>query len=167
VNSNLTKEDLKRRRALFGSMRDGLRPLKPYWWRGKNGLLEIPVTTMPLLRLPIHLSYVLYLSTFSPTLALWYFRCAISLCRLTGVCPSVLLHPLDFLGREDSAGIEFFPAMNINSEQKLEVLSKALAIYCEQFNVVTMKEVALQIAAASQTDVVEHYVARSIGTVRK
>src|SRR5207249_7487452 len=96
--SSLTKEELKKRDALFGSVKDGFRPIKPHLIRTDGGeLVEIPVTTMPLFRMPIHFSYILYLSGFSRTAAMSYFRLALTLCRITNVRPSLLLHPLDFL----------------------------------------------------------------------
>jgi hypothetical protein len=149
-NSNLSKENLKDRSSLFGSFRDGVRPLKPYRWRGKVGLLEIPVTTMPILKAPIHLSYVLYLSTFSPVVAMGYFRAALSLCRLTGVSPSILLHPLDFLGKDDNTGLGFFPAMNLRCDNKLGLVSEVLKVYSDEFQVRSLREHAQHVAEVSQ-----------------
>lgn len=61
MTAKMTKEDREKRDELFGSVTDGLRPLTPYQWDLPQGpLLEIPVTTMPLIRAPFHLSYVLY-----------------------------------------------------------------------------------------------------------
>ena len=74
-SNEFSKEEREKRKQLFGSTKDGLRALKPYLWdlpalRGGNGdrgapLLEIPVTTLPILRVPIHMSYVLYLAVYS------------------------------------------------------------------------------------------------------
>ena len=42
-------------------------PAGAYRWRPPRGpLLEMPVTTMPVSRLPFHVSYLLYLARFSP-----------------------------------------------------------------------------------------------------
>jgi hypothetical protein len=139
LHSNLAGEDRKQRRALFGSFSNGFRPLKPYRWHTKDGLLEIPVTTMPMLRLPIHLSYLLFLSGFSEALALEYFRAALGLCRLTGVSPSLLLHSLDFLGEEDKVGLDFFPGLKLRTIRKLKFVGQVLRIYSEQFQVLDMR----------------------------
>jgi hypothetical protein len=121
MTAKLDPEERRKRAKLFGSVRDGLRPLNPYHWTLPEGrLLEIPVSTLPLLRVPIHLSYVLYLSTFSPWVARVYFEGALRLCRLTGVEPSILLHPLDFLSGEDVPSLAFFPGMQMPLAQKLE-----------------------------------------------
>ena len=102
MTARLSSEDAYQRKQLFGTLGEGLRPIRPYRWRlgaevPDGGLLEIPVTTMPVFRVPFHLSYILYLSAFSPALALVYFRMALMLCRATGTPPSLLLHPLDFM----------------------------------------------------------------------
>ena len=68
--ARLTPEERAQRSALFGGFSDGFRPNKPYRWTlsGGRSLVEIPVTTMPVSRLPFHMSYLLYLSAYSPAL---------------------------------------------------------------------------------------------------
>lgn len=141
MRSNLKGAELRRRRALFGSIADGFRPNRPYRFRfDGDELLEIPVTTMPGSRLPMHVSYLLYLAGFSHQLALGYFRSALALCKLTATTPSLLLHPLDFLGREDNQSLSFFPAMNMSSERKLELVAGALDLLAADYEIVTMGE---------------------------
>ena len=71
ARSNLSDEEKERRKALFGSFSDAFRPVKPYRWRLQAGdLLELPVTTMPLFKTPIHFSYLISLASFSRTVAL-------------------------------------------------------------------------------------------------
>ncbi|MCA9648086.1 MAG: polysaccharide deacetylase family protein, partial [Myxococcales bacterium] len=109
MTTNLSPEEKRKRAKLFGSVRDGLRPLKPYRWKlTKGSLLEIPVTTLPIFRVPIHLSYVLYLSAVSPWLARTYFRSALRMCRAADIEPSILLHPLDFLSGSDVPSLRSF-----------------------------------------------------------
>jgi peptidoglycan/xylan/chitin deacetylase (PgdA/CDA1 family) len=129
--ARLDRAQRAERRQLFGGVREGLRPLQPYYWRGIPGmaddrLLEIPVTTMPLLRVPIHLSYVLYLAGYSRGLARTYWRMALALFRLRSVAPSLLLHPLDFLGCDDDKDLAFFPAMSLPAAVKLEMAEEVL-----------------------------------------
>jgi hypothetical protein len=139
--AKLDPEERRKRAALFGSFRDALRPLKPYLWKLRaSELVEIPVTTMPVFRTPIHASYLLYIRGYSPSLALAYFRTALNLCRWTGVQPSLLLHPLDFLGHEDVNALEFFPAMSSPSHHKLDLLDAVLGTVQQNFQVVTMEE---------------------------
>jgi len=149
AKSSLSQEQSSQRKALFGSAKEGFRPLKPYRWQTASGpLTEIPVTTMPLARVPIHLSYVLYLATYSRSLSLTYWNTALTLCRLTNTQPSLLLHPLDFLGKEDCPELAFFPAMQTPAAPKLEVARKVLQTFHRQFHVVPMREHAQTLLSA-------------------
>jgi peptidoglycan-N-acetylglucosamine deacetylase len=141
ATSNLSKEEREQRKELFGTLADALRPVKPFRWRlDQRELLEIPVTTMPVFKVPMHLSYVLYLSKFSRPLARLYFRTALLMCRLTGTAPSMLLHPLDFLGAEDVSALRFFPGMDLPRERKLELVGECIDLMIEHYDIVTMRE---------------------------
>jgi hypothetical protein len=134
--SNEEKED---RKELFGKVRDGLQSNMPFeWhWRGRR-LVEVPVTTMPLFKAPIHGSYILYLGKFSVTLAKLYFWMALKMCKFAGVEPSILLHPLDFMGQEDDADLAFFPAMDQPAQKKIDLMSDCLEMLSNNFEVVNM-----------------------------
>jgi len=149
--AKLDPAERQRRGALFGSLADGLRPLTPYRWRVDDGtLLEIPVTTLPALRLPFHLSYVLYLSVFSEWAARAYFGTALAACRGARVEPSLLLHPLDFLGAEDAPSLAFFPAMQTSAETKLRRVRGYLERFASRFDVKPMGAYADAIVAARE-----------------
>jgi len=137
----MTDEERQKRKKLFGKFSDGFQSLKSRTLdvTGKD-LVEIPVTTFPLVKTPIHLSYLLYLSTYSRNAALAYWRAALAMCRATGVQPSVLLHPLDFLSGEDAPELKFFPGMNVSTHEKLAFVNDALSLYQSQFDIVTMRE---------------------------
>ena len=143
MTTRLSPEEKANRKLLFGTLRDGTRPIKSYKWQidgFPSGLIEIPVTTMPILKTPFHVSYILYLSKFSPVLGRMYFHMAMSLCRLSHVAPSLLMHPLDFLGGDDVKELSFFPAMNLPGRKKLELVSKVIKIYSQHFTIVPMQE---------------------------
>jgi peptidoglycan-N-acetylglucosamine deacetylase len=147
MTAKLPKDEKAKRSKLFGTVGDGLRPLKPYRWDlGGDTLLEIPVTTFPVFKVPIHLSYLLYLGTFSRLAAKLYFRTALLACRLTGTQPSILLHPLDFLGKEDDPDLGFFPAMNQPREKKLALAGELFAMLTKSFDVVPMGEHARRLS---------------------
>lgn len=141
MKSRLSQDALQQRKALFGSFREGFRPARMYRWQTAAGeLLEIPVTTFPGAKLPIHASYLLYLSLFSRRLALWYFKLALQSCVLTGVQPSLLLHPLDFLGGDDTADLGFFPAMQLPGAVKVDFVCQVLEVYRKTFEVVSLEQ---------------------------
>ena len=151
MTSNLTQAEREQRKALFGGFKDGLQPLKPYQWLTETAsLLEIPVTTMPLFKIPIHFSYILYLGSFSAPIALLYFRIALTLCKLTGTPPSLLLHPLDFLTGADVPELKFFPGMNLPLAKKQRLLAGAIDLLTQQFTVLPMGQHAQQLATTPQ-----------------
>ena len=150
MNSGLSREDRQQRKRLYGGLRDGFRPMNPFEWDlvENRNLLEIPVTTMPLLRLPIHGSYLLYLAKFSPVAAAAYFRSALTLYKLMGGSPSFLLHPTDFLGCEDVPEMSYFPAMDQPREIKLAQMQRFLSMLKERFQVASIDQKAEQILSA-------------------
>jgi len=156
MTANLSREEMRRRGRLYGTLRNGLQSIKPYRWQLKAGtLIEIPITTLPIIKVPIHLSYVLYLANLSSTVALRYFQTALKACQLTGTQPSLLLHPLDFLGRDDAADLSFFPGMNLPSEKKLEIVSEVLRMLSSHFVVITVGHHAREAAKALRLPLTE------------
>jgi hypothetical protein len=95
---------------------------------------------MPWFKVPMHVSYLLYLDQFSRPLAMTYWRMALTLCRLSGVAPSLLLHPLDFLGRDDDRDLDFFPAMRSTSARKVELVGKVIDEMAKHYQIVPMRE---------------------------
>ena len=89
LNSKLSAEEKAQRKGLYGKFSDAFGTLKPFVW--ENGLMEVPVTTMPLLRLPMHTTYLMFLAQKSEWLAKFYWNTAVTLCRVRGVAPSLLL----------------------------------------------------------------------------
>lgn len=125
----------------FSSLADALRSLRPHGITTKAGpLVELPVTTMPLTRAPIHFTYLSFLAQKSITAARVYWRTAMTLCRLRGVGPSLLLHPLDFLGEQDHPEMAYFPGMQLPRQVKLQLLSDTLADLAHDRRVITMAE---------------------------
>lgn len=137
--ARLSRDEKEDRKTLFGSFRDGFYPLKPFLWNTGDGhLLEIPVTTIPVFRVPFHLSYIIWLSNYSKSLALAYLKFAFTMCKLCRVEPSFLLHPLDFLGKEDAPQLSFFPGMNLSTDYKLAVAHGFFEMISRMFQVVPM-----------------------------
>lgn len=145
-SSKMTKEERETRKGLFGSWKDGFRSNRPYVWETEGyKLLEIPVTTMPIFKVPIHASYILFLATYSEGLAMAYLRFAIGMCKLTGIQPSLLLHPLDFIGSDDTDKLSFFPAMRIPHAKKVAVMDKVFRVMAKHYELVDMGEHARRI----------------------
>jgi len=139
LRSGLDGEQRAKASKLYGGWSSAFQSNRPYQ-RAINDskLWELPVTVMPFTRTPIHFSYFTFLAGFSKLAAKAYFRNAIWLCRLTGTTPSLLLHPPDFMGKEDDPDMAYFPAMGMNRNAKLEIVRWALKLYANTFDVVRM-----------------------------
>lgn len=139
--SNLSRAERKQRKGIFGTWHTTTKPVSPYHWKLENATLpEIPVTTMPIFRIPIHFTYVIHLSSYSRPIAHAYWQFSLAMCRWTNSNPSLLLHPLDFIGVDDEPELAFFPSMNIATERKLEELEYLLDKLAESFDPVPMGE---------------------------
>ena len=148
-SSRLDAAQREERADLFGSASEALRPLSPYRWDvGDEGIIEIPVTTMPGLRVPFHVSYLLYLAGRSPALARAYFRTALLTCRAARVAPSILLHPLDVLGGDDVRSLSFFPGMAMSGKEKRELVGGFLGLLAERYEICTVGEHAGSLAGS-------------------
>ena len=102
---------------------------------------------MPGLRVPFHLSYLLFLRRISRAAAWTYFRTTLALCRMTGVTPSYLLHPLDLLGGDRVRELAFFPGMDLSTETKIEFAHEVLEGLQTSFEVVPLEEHARAVEA--------------------
>ena len=161
--TRLNRQQREDRKELFGKFSDGFQTLRPHTWEsGHSQLLRIPVTTMPVIKFPIHASYLMYLREFSPLLAESYFRIALRLCQWLRIEPSFLLHPLDFLGSDDEKDLAFFPGMNTLGDVKGAFVTKILRIYAQRFRVVTMQEHAIAAGAVATQPPVPQRSKRSV-----
>ncbi len=146
--ADLDAEQRAERAHLYGTWSDGVRPLRPYRWQvGPDRLVELPVTTMPGLRIPIHVSYLLMLATYSEAAARAYFAFALRACRTAGVEPSILMHPLDLLSGDEVPELRFFPGMALPTATKLACVQTYLDRLADEFEVVTVGEHATRVAA--------------------
>jgi peptidoglycan-N-acetylglucosamine deacetylase len=136
----MSPEERAKRSKLYGTLSDGLQPIRPYSWSVEGrSLVELPVTTMPGFRVPFHLSYLLFLRRISRALAWTYFRTSLALCRMTGVTPSYLLHPLDILGGDLIKELAFFPGMDLSTGAKIEFMHEVLEGLRSSYDVVTLE----------------------------
>jgi hypothetical protein len=152
ARSRLSRQERRKRSTLFGPFRNGFSPVRPYCWQLRNGaqLLEMPTTTFPVVKLPFHMSYLLYLSRISPALMFGYLRAAIDTCRVMRVGPSFLLHPLDLLGSDQAPGLSFFPAMDLPGERKRDLVVGVLETLGTAFRLVPMAHHAGAMLAAGR-----------------
>ncbi len=148
LNSKLSAEEKEMRKGLYGKFSDAFGTLQPFAW--PNGLIEVPVTTMPLLRLPIHTTYLMFLAQQSEALAKLYWNTAVTLCRVRGVALSLLLHPTDFLDVKDVPEMSFFPGMKVPAAKKIALVEHTIRSLQQHWQVGTMSQHAESFSHASR-----------------
>ena len=136
--AHLSTAQREERAHLFGGLDQALLPLRPH--RSASGIAELPVTTMPLLRIPIHGSYLMQLYSISPKAARLYFRTAVRLCRARGIGLTMLLHPTDLLDRGDAPALDFFPGMAVPAREKYAFMQWVLATMQRHFTVLGTRD---------------------------
>jgi peptidoglycan-N-acetylglucosamine deacetylase len=142
--SDLTREEKKQRKELFGKFSDGKLSIKAFTCVLASGksIVEIPVSTIPLFKVPFHLSYLLYLSRFSSALMHAYLTVAIMMCKITRTSPSFLLHPLDLIGGDQLQALKFFPGMDLSSAQKTKVFASVIRRLQADFDLMDLNSFA-------------------------
>jgi hypothetical protein len=129
-------------------MGDAFRPLRPYRWRTAAGpVLELPVTTFPGLRLPLHPSFLQVAAGLSPRLAEVWFQLGLQACRVRDVAPSILFHPTDVLGKEDADAPDFIPGVRVSLAEKLRRATGVLTQLRAGHEVLTLGALAQRLAS--------------------
>lgn len=122
----------------YGGLAGAWGPLAPHRLRAAAGsLLEFPVSTMPLLRLPVHWTYVHHLADRSEALARAWLDAHVALCRLRDLAPCLLLHATDVIGTDDACCPRFMPGMGRTAAVKQARLAAGLRRYLEHFSFAT------------------------------
>jgi peptidoglycan/xylan/chitin deacetylase (PgdA/CDA1 family) len=141
LKTGLKREQRRVREKLFGNFTASLGRNRPYRLSvGEPRLWMVPVTVMPIARTPFHFSYLQYVAEKSPGLAKTYLRWSLALCRTFRVEPSLLLHPLDFLGGDEEPELAYFPGMNQSGNVKRERLRGYLSYLAATHQCYTLGE---------------------------
>lgn len=140
--TNLSKEEKEERSGLFGAFSNGFKKIKPNFidLENQKQILEIPVSTIPFVKIPFHFSYLHYLAKISEGLMFSYLKFAIFMCKITKTNPSFLLHPLDLIGGDKIPELAYFPGMDLESRKKQELFEKVMETFDNNFNLINMSE---------------------------
>ena len=147
LGSKLPPEEKAKRSGLYGPLSNAVRPLRPF--HITPDLVEVPVTTMPMVRAPIHLSYLLFLAQRSDALARLYWSAAATMCRVFGVGPSLLLHPTDFFDGGEVPRMSFFPGMKIPAARKQALVEHAITTIQRHWSAGTLADHASTLRSAA------------------
>jgi len=154
-NPSLSIEEKNKRKKILGGFKDGMRPIKPYLWKLTNGerLLEIPVTTIPIIKTPFHMSYLLFLGRVSVFIMLSYLKIALTMCRLTWTEPSFVIHPTDLFGGDQVPDMKFFPGMDLTTDYKLYLFKRVIGELSKRYTLINMRSHAESILERNTLDI--------------
>lgn len=141
LKTRMPEEERRRRALMGGRLSDGLRSLKPYRWGG-DGVWELPVTTVPVFRVPMHPSFLQVPALVSGRLAGMWLGAGLGLCRWREIPPSMLFHPTDVLGAEDVDAPGFIPGVRRPVAEKLALCRAWLGRLVSRHEVLTLRELA-------------------------
>lgn len=120
---------------VYGGLGAARQPLEPFVWDLEDrDLVELPVTTMPFTRLPVHWTYLNFIASASAGLAHAYLGLHVGLARRQQLTPTLLLHGTDFLGCDDPDIPRFIPGMGRTADDKLAFVRATLRHYQRHFD---------------------------------
>lgn len=123
----------------------GLAPLKPYhpsseaiWKKGKMKIVEIPITTMPWLRLPFHTSFTL--AAYHLGLGCGLFNLGYWLLSLTNLPLNFVFHTNELSVPIDEEKIKRQLGLNLPLETKQRICDYILGTIKKDFDILTTLE---------------------------
>ena len=156
-------EQREERQRLFGNWTRGLpadsallvavrRRMRPS--PAPQRLLEIPVTTMPLFRVPIHFSYLLFLRQFSRAAAWAYWQMAMRAVPAGRRRAVAALASARFSRRRRRAGPGVFPGDAMRGAEKVTFVRSVLTDFAKRFDVAPLGRHADYLASQNNLAVV-------------
>ena len=129
----------------FGQLTNAWSKLRPHFVSSATQpLVEIPVTTSPLLRLPCHGTYLHFAADKSPRLALAFFKSVVLSYRTFSIEPSFLLHASDFLGSNDDINLSFLPGMQRTHSEKMVFMHRVFDILQQEHKLIGLADFSRQ-----------------------
>lgn len=124
----------------------GLAPNRPYipsavriWQRGRIPLWEVPVTTTPFMRAPMHATYAL--TAREAGLGLLLPRLGIDLCRLRGLPVTYLFHAGDLAGPFEEPGLADLHAWRSDPAVRESICREILGMLHKGHRIVRTRDV--------------------------
>jgi hypothetical protein len=128
----------------------GLAPLRPYWladetlWkRGNSSLIEVPVTTMPFLRLPFHASFNLALRSFGMGNVL--FNVGYGFAWRTKTPINYVFHVCELAEMGDDQRLASHWGLSLPVEKRIQVADEQLKKITSRYDVAATRSYAQQV----------------------
>lgn len=138
---------INRKNHYLGKFIHGFSPLKPYhpnenklWKKGNMKIIEIPITTMPGLRLPFHASFTFaaYQMGFGSTL----FDIGFALLKMTSCPLNFVFHTNELSDPISDARIKRQYGLKLSLKEKNKICNHVLNVIKNDYNIITSLEYA-------------------------
>lgn len=138
---------IKRKNHYLGRFVYGFSPLKPYhpnpdklWENGNLKLLEIPITTMPWIRMPFHTSFTFAVYQMGFGCAL--FNLGYALLKMTSLPLNFVFHTNELSTPIADKRIKRQYGLNLSLVEKYKICNHVLRAIQNDFNIITSLEYA-------------------------
>ena len=134
-SSSMSREERHLQKHMFGKFSDGFTTLKPHYLPPGAKLLEFPISTFPVIRSPVHMTYVNFIADLGNKIGELYFQTALKTMRISSLPFTLLLHATDFLGSDDGLQLGFLPGMKGTVDKKLMRLERLIGSFVQNYHV--------------------------------
>ena len=118
----------------------GFSPLSPYypsrkniWRKGQRGVIEIPVSAVPVIRAPYHSSFVIAAHNFNMGLSVFYT--GFFLTKLMKLSLNYVFHAAELADSNHDRRLSYFQGLRIPLKKRYEMISLILKNITENFTV--------------------------------
>lgn len=119
------------------------RPLPGRLYRGGGtGIVEIPVTVLPMLRLPLNFSYGVFLGA-------WYFRLGLRWVLRTGVPVNFLFHLVDFADPILDPRFRWVPGVRLPLDRRLALADGVLRFLSRRTEILPTAELCARLSSSA------------------
>jgi len=138
---------INRKNHYLGRFIYGLAPLKPYhphenklWKKGSMKIIEIPITTMPALRLPFHASFTF--AAYQMGLGSVLFDIGYALLKMTAYPLNFVFHTNELSDPISDVSIKRQYGLKISLKEKNKLCNHMLSVIKNDYNIITSFEYA-------------------------
>jgi peptidoglycan/xylan/chitin deacetylase (PgdA/CDA1 family) len=115
----------------------------------KRDIYEIPVSTMPIVRLPFHGSYVMVLSKLSPRMALLYWKAGFKWYLQQNRPYTFVIHPLELTSIACDARLTAQIGYNVKNVEKLKIYREIFATLKNDTEAITTEHFVRKLRAGN------------------
>lgn len=135
----------------LGRARYGLAPLKPYhpdrhmvWKEGKSGIWEVPISTIPVFRIPFHSSFSSFASIAGFRTS--FFQLGLFLSKLAAIPLNYVFHLCELADFEKAQGLLPLPELRLSFKTRHKMIDFMLDKITQNYEILPTRQFVLRYA---------------------